>query len=485
MHNFLDDIVENDDTLLILGSSGGDGFGRDNQGLLRHGHHHRHQKRKRRIDDHEEGTKRVEGLGKLFDHIGGNGVGRRRRVANGAMDPSQQKMADAIANFKAKKNHDRLRRDHDGEKSVREEFEQEYGYDRLEKKLQKLRRPSPSIPSQLPYDIYKCPDNPPPNYPFVWNVVDVLANWNPDDTEMPTTVHQSLCVFDWNHDQDKAFTYRNAQVPFVIQNIPEAMKASIRWTTPNYLADLVGSEPIRNEHSTNNHFMFWKTKQPVPDFTPPTDMIDLTYPQWASRAQRLEQITSNHQDNKKDQTTQEHWYFRLNAMLEKHGYVYEELPFFDPSLGTSLTMINPPEHRGINCRFGMKGVIAESHYDSSSNFIALMGGQRRYILAHPDQCRNMELYPQGHPSGRHSAVDWSTVAQEQKDGKHLDRPFYNAQVNEVIMQAGDMMYLPTYWFHFIVSLNTNYQCNSRSGESYEYEPFITQCGFASAPRHKI
>ena len=103
MHNFLDDIVENDDTLLILGSSGGDGFGRDNQGLLRHGHHHRHQKRKRRIDDHEEGTKRVEGLGKLFDHIGGNGVGRRRRVANGAMDPSQQKMADAIANFKAKK----------------------------------------------------------------------------------------------------------------------------------------------------------------------------------------------------------------------------------------------------------------------------------------------------------------------------------------------------------------------------------------------
>jgi ribosomal protein L16 Arg81 hydroxylase len=181
------------------------------------------------------------------------------------------------------------------------------------------------------------------------------------------------------------------------------------------------------------------------------------------------------------QAQQEHWYFRLNAMMNKHGHVYEELPFFDPTLGESMTMIDPTQHRGINCRFGMKGVIAETHFDSSSNFITLMGGQRRYILAHPSQCINMELYPQEHPSGRHSSINWSTAT---KEFVNTDRPFVHAQVNEVVLQAGDLMYLPTHWFHFIVSLNLNYQCNSRSGEFYEYEHFMTKCGFEPPSRHK-
>ena len=66
-------------------------------------------------------------------------------------------------------------------------------------------------------------------------------------------------------------------------------------------------------------------------------------------------------------------------MLHKHAYLYEELGWFDATNGKSLTMVHPNQHRGINCRFGMKGVIAEAHYDSHNNFIALMGGQRRYV----------------------------------------------------------------------------------------------------------
>lgn len=98
----------------------------------------------------------------------------------------------------------------------------------------------------------------------------------------------------------------------------------------------------------------------------------------------------------------------------------------------------------------------------------------RYILAHPDQCENMELYPLGHPSARHSRVNWSNAYYNWRDSQ---RPFAQAQVNEVVLQAGDLMYLPTHFFHFIVSLNTNYQCNSRSGESMIYEHHISKCGF--------
>mmetsp|Transcript_9463 Transcript_9463/g.21730 ORF Transcript_9463/g.21730 Transcript_9463/m.21730 type:complete len:102 (+) Transcript_9463:127-432(+) len=100
-----------------------------------------------------------------------------------------------------------------------------------------------------------------------------------------------------------------------------------------------------------------------------------------------------------------------------------------------------------------------------------MGGQRRYILAHPSQCKNMCLYPQMHPSGRHSAVDWTDP-----DVKKFPL-FPKAMVNEVLMQAGDALYLPTFWFHFIVSLNINYQCNARSGITLENQHFIRACGF--------
>ncbi len=39
--------------------------------------------------------------------------------------------------------------------------------------------------------------------------------------------------------------------------------------------------------------------------------------------------------------------------------------------------------------------------------VAMISGVRRWIMAHPNQCETMYLLPSGHPSGRHSDVDWS------------------------------------------------------------------------------
>lgn len=103
--------------------------------------------------------------------------------------------------------------------------------------------------------------------------------------------------------------------------------------------------------------------------------------------------------------------------------------------------------------------------------IALLGGERRYILSHPNQCLNLALLPKGHPSARHSAVDWS-----EPDWEAFPE-FKHAEVNEVVLQAGDVLYLPTFWFHYIISLNMNFQCNTRSGVNHEYDEFINDCGF--------
>jgi ribosomal protein L16 Arg81 hydroxylase len=119
----------------------------------------------------------------------------------------------------------------------------------------------------------------------------------------------------------------------------------------------------------------------------------------------------------------------------------------------------------------MTGVIAENHYDASRNAIALLGGSRRYILTHPDQCDKLALYPMGHPSARHSAVDWSDP--------DLNKfpEFADAKVNEVVLSAGQVLYLPDEYFHYIISLEMNYQCNTRSGITRRYKEHIHRCGF--------
>jgi len=116
---------------------------------------------------------------------------------------------------------------------------------------------------------------------------------------------------------------------------------------------------------------------------------------------------------------------------------------------------------------------SENHFDGSRNSIALLGGERRYILAHPDQCIPMALYPKEHPSARHSAVDWT------RPEEYLDEypEFRNAMANEVVLQPGDVLYLPTNWFHYIVSLELNFQCNTRSGVGFEYMEPLKRCGF--------
>jgi hypothetical protein len=41
----------------------------------------------------------------------------------------------------------------------------------------------------------------------------------------------------------------------------------------------------------------------------------------------------------------------------------------------SLYIVRPEKQNDIHCRFGMKGVIAENHFDGSRNAIAVLGGE--------------------------------------------------------------------------------------------------------------
>jgi hypothetical protein len=207
------------------------------------------------------------------------------------------------------------------------------------------------------------------------------------------------------------------------------------------------------------------------------DELRMTYKEWLAKANATTTPTKDDISRRPPNNDGEHWYFRLIGCgyMGAHGscdagsseYLFDELPFFQPV--DNLYLGQGDKQMGIHCRFGMPGVIAENHFDGSRNSIAVLRGSRRYILSHPNQCDKLTILPKGHPSARHSAVDYTNPDLETYP------EFAEAMANEVVLQAGQVLYLPTNWFHFIVSLELNMQCNTRSGITDHYP--LDSCGF--------
>mmetsp|Transcript_30335 Transcript_30335/g.34837 ORF Transcript_30335/g.34837 Transcript_30335/m.34837 type:complete len:718 (-) Transcript_30335:95-2248(-) len=311
----------------------------------------------------------------------------------------------------------------------------------------------------------------------------------------------------------------------------------------------------------NNDDVLGTQSPPLP---PPTKLIPMTYEKWynlATKKEKKASISTNgiqyydtNQVKNKNKSSY-YYYLRLVGCGEKKGceknsteYLFDELPFFQPRRNRSevndqrrrnkgrhrrqrhrhrrqhqqpeeldddqlqeevqsLYLVEPEQQRGIHCRFGMPGMIAANHFDASRNTIAILGGERRYILSRPEQCLNMGLFHGKHESARHSKVDWTTASADYYHGTNFNEDYNNEGVEdeniastsstpvwreykeslsllvnnatstEVVLQAGDVLYLPSYWFHYIISLTVNMQCNTRSGRNDKDNQVMTECGF--------
>lgn len=312
-----------------------------------------------------------------------------------------------------------------------------------------------------------CPEFPEKDYPKAYHMMDIINNWNPDNTEIPPFHFDSLCHFDYQNPEEykKAENYRNAEVPFVIYNNPDVDAVARKWDDMDYLHKKLGNKPYRTETSETNHFMYWtggKSNRYLRNgkkWTPPTGVSSRKFEDWLEKAVKGQNVSIEERV---------HEYFRVSSDMG-NDWLFDELPFFKPK--KNFYMVEPREQRGIHCRFGMRSIISEAHFDGSRNFAVSFGGMRRWILTHPNQCVNMHMLQRDHPSGRHSEVDWS-----KPDLKAFPN-FPKVQANEVILQPGDALYLPTYWIHYIVSLNVNFQCNTRSGRTNHFDQDIRTCGF--------
>ena len=243
------------------------------------------------------------------------------------------------------------------------------------------------------------------------------------------------------------------------------------WTD-DYLLDVIDRKRthIKIERSKNNHFMYWAPKlgqrSKYPTWESPTEIVTgTTFREWLGWAHEA--------DAEGLDSEVPHHYLMMGSLpltrllalgkrdaAASHFVVNDLGAIFAPTNPAGNFFVTDPNaNKGIQCRFGMRGVIAEAHYDSGRNMVAMLKGAKRYVLTPPSACKELDIIPdRDHPSFRHSRLDWSNL---QDARRAFAKP--GALGIDTVVREGEILYIPSFWIHYICSLKYSIQCNTRSG----------------------
>ncbi len=265
-------------------------------------------------------------------------------------------------------------------------------------------------------------------------------------------------------------------------NVPEVGEAKAKWTD-DYVASHFngnndsGAPPSHGacQQSVDNFFAFhrpqlWSESLLGP---PPSVDLDWTFDEWARHAVYADSVSLP--------VTKKHYYWQSGVPREERlrdkrqwTFVSRDLPSFSSPKPTFFGF-NPKAQKGIQCRFGERGVTAATHYDGGRNMIVMITGAKRYVLSPPNACPKLGIVTaRRHPSYRHSMLNLgrvtslddgnSSVKMSDREKEWL-RIAADAPALSTVLKSGEVLYVPSHWFHYIVSLQKSAQCNTRSGVS--------------------
>jgi Cupin-like domain len=235
----------------------------------------------------------------------------------------------------------------------------------------------------------------------------------------------------------------------------------------------VPSVAFAAHEAPHHHFLYhtpsrWNVSQ---HGVPPTRINDWTYKTFAEHARYAEATDlSPHRP---------HFYWQAGVhRLERHqvdptnqSFIAKDLPGLSSPVATVFNF-RPDQQRGIQCRFGERGVSAATHYDAGRNSVAMIYGAKRYLLFPPSECNLLGIVTdRASPLYRHTVLNWSHYKHPQ-DGKwheHMSQAERSwleragqALAVETVLKAGEVLYIPSHWFHSVLSLQRSAQCNVRA-----------------------
>jgi hypothetical protein len=121
-----------------------------------------------------------------------------------------------------------------------------------------------------------------------------------------------------------------------------------------------------------------------------------------------------------------------------------------PALCSDVTFGKPPSEARTHVWFGTANTVSVLHHDRAPNWFAQVFGEKRFILFSPDQVQS--LYPQTRQ------LQVSAVDPVRPDLEAHPR-FAEARPTVVTVRAGEILFLPSFWWHHVTSLSVSISVN--------------------------
>ena len=121
-----------------------------------------------------------------------------------------------------------------------------------------------------------------------------------------------------------------------------------------------------------------------------------------------------------------------------------------------LRVLEGEEGFNVNLWLSTANVTAQLHYDESHNIFVHVKGKKTFYLLPPSEHWKLFIHPYLHPISRQSSLTFSIPPANS-----------TLQFLQVTLGPGEMLYLPPYWFHMVVSetsaISVNVWSESKEG----------------------
>lgn len=123
-----------------------------------------------------------------------------------------------------------------------------------------------------------------------------------------------------------------------------------------------------------------------------------------------------------------------------------------PNLNGDTNFLAFEQHTSVNdvaAWIGPKGTVTGFHYDSGDNMYAQIKGEKLFVIAPPTYTKH--LYPSTkYINGAVASKIDITNFNSKKFTSFKNVPFY-----KVVLQPGDVLFLPKKWWHYVQSLDSS------------------------------
>jgi hypothetical protein len=138
-------------------------------------------------------------------------------------------------------------------------------------------------------------------------------------------------------------------------------------------------------------------------------------------------------------------------LADREFYVPQEPIEKFPPLAKDVTFGRPLQDAKVRVWIGTANTVTPLHHDLAPNMFAQLLGEKRFVLYSPDQVTS--LYPKTGEEFHVSGVD------PMRPDVHAHPRFADATPAIVTVKAGEILFLPSFWWHHVTSLSLSVSVN--------------------------